>query len=52
MQAADDDGKLVRLLVTHVTPNGRKSEHQPARVTIRGAKGLGLVRFGSPGPKA
>ena len=48
----DDDGKLVKLLVTHVTADGLKSPHQPARITIRGAKQLGLVRFGSPGPKA
>jgi Protein of unknown function (DUF3631) len=48
----DDDGKLVRLLVTHVTPEGCKSPHTPARITVRGAKQLGLVRFGSPGSKA
>jgi Protein of unknown function (DUF3631) len=48
----DGGGKLVRLLVTHVTPDGCKSEHTPARITIRGAKQHGLVRFGSPGPKA
>ena len=38
--------------MTHVTPDGRKSPHEPARITIRGAKRPGLVRFGSPGPKA
>ena len=48
----DDDGKLVKLLLTFVTPEGCKSPHEPARITIRGAKRLGLVRFGSPGPKA
>jgi hypothetical protein len=48
----DDDGKLVRLLVTHLTPEGCKSPHTPARITVRGAKQLGLVRFGSPGSKA
>ena len=26
----DDDGKLVKLLVTYVTPDGRKSPHKPA----------------------
>ena len=48
----DDDGKLVRLLVTHVTPDGCKSQHEPARITIRGAKRLGLFRLGSPATKA
>ena len=48
----NDDGKIVRLMVTHVTSDGLKSKHEPARITIRGAKQLGLVRFGSPRPKA
>ena len=33
----NDDGKLVRLLVTHVTADGLKSPHAPARITLRGA---------------
>jgi hypothetical protein len=48
----DDDGKIVRLLVTYVTPEGEKSPHAPARITLRGAKRPGLVRFGSPAAKA
>ena len=46
----DDDGKLVKLLVTHVTVDGRKSPHGSGRTTIRGARRPGLCRFGSPGP--
>ena len=38
--------------MTHITAEGCKSPQVPARVTIRGAKRPGLVRFGSPGPKA
>jgi Protein of unknown function (DUF3631) len=48
----NDAGALVRLMLTFVTVDGLKSPHGPARITVRGAKGLGLVRFGSPGPKA
>ena len=48
----DDDGKLVRLLVTHIAPDGCKSKHEPARITIRGAKKPGLYRLGSPTAKA
>ena len=46
----DDDGKLVGLLVIHVTKDGRKSQHKPSRITIRGAKRRGLYRLGSLGP--
>ena len=46
----DDAGNLVKLLVTHVTVGGRKSQHDPGRTTIRGARRPGLCRFGSPGP--
>jgi hypothetical protein len=48
----DDDGKLVRLLVTFVAVGGLKSPHGPARMTIRGAKKPGLYRLGSPTTKA
>jgi hypothetical protein len=48
----DDDGKLVRLLVTFVAIGGLKSPHGPARITIRGAKKPGLYRLGSPTTKA
>ena len=48
----DDDGKLVKLLVTHVTPDGCKSPHKPSRSMIRGARRPGLCRLGSPGPNA
>jgi hypothetical protein len=48
----DDDGKLVRLLVTFVAVGGLKSPHVPARITIRGAKKPGLYRLGSPTTKA
>ena len=46
----DDEGKLVKLLVTHVTADGCKSPHGSGRSTIRGARRPGLCRFGSPGP--
>ena len=48
----DDAGNLVRLMLTFVTADGLKSPHTPCRITIRGAKRPGLVRFGPPGPKA
>jgi Protein of unknown function (DUF3631) len=48
----DDDGKLVRLMVTHVTQDGLKSPHKPNRTSVRGAKRSGLLRFGTPGPHA
>ena len=35
----DDNGKIVKLLVTFVTADGLKSPHEPARITVRGAKG-------------
>jgi hypothetical protein len=47
----DDAGERVRLMVTHITVDGRKSEHEPCRITIRGAKRPGLLRFGTPGAK-
>ena len=47
---ADGEGKLVKLLVTYVTPDGRKSPYGSGRSTIRGAKRPGLCRLGSPGP--
>ena len=47
----DDAGKLVRLLVVYITPDGGKSPYEPERVTIRGARRPGLVRFGTPGPQ-
>jgi Protein of unknown function (DUF3631) len=47
----NDAGELVMLMVTHVTPDGRKSEHEPCRITIRGAKRPGLCRLGTPGKK-
>jgi Protein of unknown function (DUF3631) len=46
----DDDGKLVKLLVIHITRDGKKSPHSPSRIIIRGAKRPGLCRFGTPGP--
>jgi Protein of unknown function (DUF3631) len=46
----DDEGKLVKLLVTYVTPDGPKSPYGSGRSTIRGAKRSGLCRLGSPGP--
>ena len=46
----DDEGKLVKLLVTYVTVDGRKSPYGSGRSTIRGAKRPGLYRLGSPGP--
>jgi hypothetical protein len=49
---SDDDGKLVKLLVIHVTPDGKKTPHEPSRTTIRGARRPGLCRFGSLGPTA
>jgi len=45
----DDASKLVKLLVTHVTADGRKSPYGAGRSTIRGAKRPGLCRLGSPG---
>ena len=48
----DGDGALVKLSVTYVTADGRKSTHEPCRTTIRGAKRPGLLRFGTPGPSA
>jgi hypothetical protein len=48
----DNDGKLVKLLLTYITPDGLKSPHTPCRITLRGAKGSGMLRFGTPGPKA
>jgi hypothetical protein len=48
----DDTGKLVKLLVTHVTLDSRKSPHKPSRITIRGAKRPGLCRLGMLGPVA
>jgi hypothetical protein len=47
----DDDGKLAKLLVTYVTPDGQKSPHLPNRKQINGAKRRGLCRLGSPGPR-
>jgi hypothetical protein len=47
---SDDGGKLVRLLVVHVTLDGKKSPHEPSRTTIRGAARPGLYRLGSRGP--
>ena len=46
----DDEGKLVKLFVTHVTADGRKSPHGSGRSTIRGARRPGLCRLGSQGP--
>jgi hypothetical protein len=48
----DDNDKLVKLIVIHVTSDGRKSRHEPSRITIRGARRPGLFRLGSPGPRA
>jgi hypothetical protein len=47
----DADGKLVKLLIVYVTLDGKKSLHAPSRITIRGARRPGLVRFGTPGPR-
>jgi putative DNA primase/helicase len=47
----DDDDKLVKLMVIHVTPDGKKSPHEPSRITISGARRPGLFRLGSPGPR-
>jgi hypothetical protein len=47
----DDDSKLVKLMAIQVTPDGRKSPHEPSRITIRGARRPGLSRLGSPGPR-
>jgi hypothetical protein len=44
----DDDGKLVTLMVTHVTIDSQKSPHGPGRTTIRGARRPGLYRIGTP----
>jgi hypothetical protein len=49
--ATDDANKRVRLLLVHITPSGGKSPYEPARMTIRGARRPGLVRFGTPGPQ-
>ena len=46
----DDDGKFVKLFVTHVTSEGRKSPYTINRTTIRGARRPGLYRLGEPGP--
>ena len=51
-RGADDEDKLVKLLLVHITPDGGKSPHEPERVTIRGARKPALVRFGTPGPHA
>jgi hypothetical protein len=50
--ATDDEDKLVKLFGIHIAPDGEKSPHAPARITIRGAQRPGLLRFGEPGPKA
>ena len=50
-RGADDEDKLVKLLLVHITDGG-KSPHEPERVTIRGASKPALVRFGTPGPQA
>jgi hypothetical protein len=47
----DDAGKLVKLLIVHVTLDGNKSPRAPSRITIRGARRPGLVRFGTPGQR-
>ena len=48
----DDAGELVKLLVTHVTPEGLKSPYKPCRISLRGARRPGLCQLGIPGPKA
>ena len=50
--AVDDAGKPVRLLLTFITADGLESSHALYGSPLRGAKRPGLVRFGSPGPKA
>jgi Protein of unknown function (DUF3631) len=48
----NNDGKLVKLLVVYVTADGHKSQYEPSRTAIRGARRPGLYRLGTPGPNA
>jgi hypothetical protein len=50
--STDAEGKLVKLLVTYVAVDGRKSPYTPCRSTIRGARRPGLYRLGSPAVQA
>jgi hypothetical protein len=47
----DNNGKIVKLLLTYIAPDGLKSPHTPCRITLRGAKGSGMLRLGTPGVK-
>ena len=48
----DDAGALVRFMLTFVPSDGLKSPHTPCRITLKGAKRPGMLRFGTPAPKA
>jgi hypothetical protein len=46
----EEDGRPVKVLGVYITPNGKKSEHKPNRITL-GARRPGLFRLGKPGPR-